>query len=138
MSKIDSLHPNIREFAEGLIKKVRDPAIAQCDAIAEGKIRVARWEKAGINKELLHEVIPDVVDRAIFYLLKAIDNGDLPLTYKATDLCEEGSAELAGWSVGTDSFKTRYSKERLVDLEEMRALEEKMRNIVSNETDDEK
>src|SRR5580704_6558047 len=45
MSKIDSLHPNIREFAEGLIKKVRDPTIAKCDAIAEGKVRVARWEK---------------------------------------------------------------------------------------------
>jgi len=65
-------------------------------------------------------LIPDSVDAAIYFLLKAIDDGVLRLMVvdssgKEIDLNEDGSGELAGWYVGPDGWRDQYSTERLVD-----------------------
>jgi hypothetical protein len=67
-------------------------------------------------------VIPDVVDNTLFYLMNAIDNGIIPLRYKTdkgktVDLSSVGEGEMAGWYVGDDSWREKFSKERYVDMD---------------------
>jgi len=83
-----------------------------------------RWQAAGVSKGSQSDVlIPDSVDAAIYFLLKAIDDGVLRLKIidragKEIDLNEDGLGELAGWYVGPDGWRAQYSAERLVDSED--------------------
>jgi len=68
----------------------------------------------------LKTVVPDVVDEAVFSLLRAIDEGALRLKFMSSsgrevDLTEEGLGELAGWYMGSGGWRAMFSEERYVD-----------------------
>ena len=115
------------QFAKELVTRVRDPAIKQCDRLANGNQRSARgqfWrmftENDSVRQGVL-ELIPDIVDEALFQLLNAIDNGQLPLALRRSDdssvsLQELGQGEMAGWlTMGRDGWLERFSVERFHD-----------------------
>jgi len=118
--------PEIEEFAKRLVEFVRDASIRSNDvglrSTAVGPV-AERWKRAARDEtptEFARVVIPDIVDDTVFYLLHAIDEGGLPLTFtasngKAVDLTTEGGSELAGWYMGSDGWRGTYSKERFVD-----------------------
>jgi hypothetical protein len=115
---------NIEPFAEALVRFVRDRAIQNCCARLNpnSKSPVAKiWNKLiseGDLTQALGSIIIDCIDETIFYLLYAIDEGGLRLTYDApngqkVDLTEKGLGELAGWYVGSESWRHQYSKEKV-------------------------
>jgi hypothetical protein len=116
--------PEIEEFAKLLVQEVRDAAIRDCDRVlrsnATGPMS-KRWKEAvhsDNQKSIVNAVIPDTVDEAVFYLLDAIDNGNLNLSFtaangKTVDLATDGLGELAGWYLG--DWRALYSQERFVD-----------------------
>ena len=119
--------PEIEEFAKILVEKVRDAAIQSSDRELQpqaGSPVAKRWREAARNatrEEFAKLLIPDVVDSTMFYLLHAIDEGLLKLSYSASsgktvDLSAEGMGELAGWwGGGREGWLTMYAKERFVD-----------------------
>ena len=118
--------PEIKEFAKAIVEFVRDASIQSNDRTLLPTANYAsakRWAKAAREENPLdfaRIVIPDVVDNTIFYLLYAIDEGLLKLTFTASngrsvDLTVEGESELAGWYAGSDGWRDWYSKERFVD-----------------------
>ncbi len=120
--------PNIviEEFAQILVEHIRDAAIKSSDRElqpgAESPV-AKRWREAAIDgktENILKTAIPDIVDDTIFYLLRAIDQGLLKLTYiasngKTIELDKEGLGELSGWYMGSDGWRSMYSKERFID-----------------------
>jgi hypothetical protein len=115
----------LQRFAELLMTKVRDQAIAECDRLARGEIRGPsgeRWRaaKAGSDTEVaLLRLIPDIVDQTLFELLDAIDNDVFPILWRGEDgsvdaLREIGKWEMAGWLAGGDWPRT-YSAQRRND-----------------------
>jgi hypothetical protein len=120
------LKPEIEEFAKLLLREVRDRAIVDCDGQLQAHANsptAKRWRqniKDGSSKALARTMIPDCVDDVVFYLLHAIDTGALRLSFTATngnviDLSREGLGELAGWFMGGDSWRAKYSEQRFVD-----------------------
>ena len=118
--------PEIEEFAKRMIEFVRDASIQSNDRALLPTARYAlakRWAKAAAEEspvDFARVLIPDIVDDTIFYLLHAIDQGGLRLTYTASngvavDLTTQGLGELAGWFAGGDGWRALYSKERFVD-----------------------
>lgn len=116
--------PEIEEFAKILIQKVRDAAIQSNDrTISEEHIVAKRWKEAaasGSPEAFAKVLIPDIVDDTMFYLLHAIDDGLLKLSFtasngKTVDLFTEGLSELAGWYMGSDAWRAKYAKERFID-----------------------
>ncbi len=116
----------VEEFAKLLVENVRDEAIADCEVGLDPSARslsALRWRRAmenGTPETFAKEIIPDCVDEAIFFLLRAIDEGRLRLLFvtnegKSVDLAKEGCGEMAGWYVGTDGWKMSYSKQRSND-----------------------
>ena len=116
----------IEEFARNLVQEVRDLTIRECDkslhpnathAIAE------RWRdaaRAGNGESFARVLIPDIVDSVLTHFCRAIDEEHLRLSYtasngKVVNLPEDGLAELAGWYIGSDGWRAKYSKERFVD-----------------------
>jgi len=64
-------------------------------------------------------LIPDIVDDTVFYLLRAVDEGLLQLSFtasngKVVNLTKDGLGELAGWFAG-NGWRQMYAKERFVD-----------------------
>jgi hypothetical protein len=115
------MRPEIEEFARLLVQHVRDEAIQSCDVQTRPDVQgpeAKRWRAAGVNRADV--VIPDVVDDTIFFLLNAIDQGDLHLVFVSADgtkvdLTEDGLSELGGWYMGSEGWRHMYSKERFVD-----------------------
>jgi hypothetical protein len=115
--------PEVETFAEALVAYVRDLAVQSCDAASQphAQHKVARrWKDAGVTSKMLEVLIPDIVDDALFHLLDAIDNGGLALFIRTSDgelrpLEEEGKGEMAGWFMGHDGWRARYSKTRFHD-----------------------
>lgn len=114
----------IEEFAKILVQWVRDAAIASNDrALSEEHVLAKRWRGAaahGSPETFVKVLVPDVVDSTLFYLLHAIDDGLLKLSFTASngntvDLSTEGLSELAGWYKGANGWIEEYSKERFVD-----------------------
>jgi hypothetical protein len=114
----------IEEFARILIQRVRDAAIQSNDKRLNAEHIIAkRWKQAaadGATESFAKVLIPDVVDDTLFYLLHAIDDGLLKLSFtasngKSVDLTTEGRSELAGWYIGSDAWRAKYAKERFVD-----------------------
>ena len=116
--------PEIEEFAKTLVEQVRDAAIRSCDGQLRpnaGSPIAQRWRQgasgAGVPPSV---VIPDCVDEAVFYLLQAIDQGLLQLTFRSSDgkmvdLPRDGLGELSGWYMGSGGWRAMYSKERFED-----------------------
>jgi hypothetical protein len=114
----------ISAFAEALVQLVRDRAIRGCCVFVDSGAKSSfgrRWREvlkdADLN-QVKDVIIPDCVDDAIFYLLHAIDNGELRLTFTApdgekADLTEDGLGELAGWYVGEESWRQLFSNEKI-------------------------
>jgi hypothetical protein len=116
--------PEIEEFAKILVRQVRDAAIHNSDRCLSPQathVVAKRWREAartGQLEPIAKTLIPDVVDDTIFYLLHAIDDGSLQLSFTATNgqtvnLTKEGLSELAGWYAG--EWNGKYTKERFVD-----------------------
>jgi hypothetical protein len=116
--------PEIEEFAKILVREVRDAAIRSNDLRLRPDVTHAiakRWrESAGTGQleSIAKTLIPDVVDNTIYYLLHAIDEGALQLSFIASNgqtvnLTKEGLGELAGWYAG--EWNGKYTKERFVD-----------------------
>lgn len=117
----------IEEFAKILVRDVRDAAIQsgnrrlRPDAI---HVIAKRWReaaRAGQLEPIAKTLIPDTVDNTIYYLLRAIDEGLLKISFtdsngRTVNLTEEGLGELAGWYVGgIDGWREKYSTERVPD-----------------------
>ena len=120
--------PEIEEFANLLMEHVRDRAISACDVSRRPDSngpRAIRWrekKKASEIDTLIADMIPDCIDEALFYLLYAVDEGLLQLSFKSSsgkmvDLVEAGESEMAGWYAGggPDGWRAIFSKERIND-----------------------
>lgn len=118
------MKPEIEEFARIVVEKIRDTAIESNDrALSEQHILAKRWKNAAVGgspDEFAKVLIPDVVDSTLFYLLHAIDDGLLKLSFtasngKSIDLSKEGLSELAGWYMGSGAWRAQYSRQRFAD-----------------------
>jgi hypothetical protein len=121
------ISPELQEFAKMLIQHVRDAAIKDCDSVLTPQSRSSvaeRWRRAGQRGSpgaVLKEAIPDIVDTTLFWLLDAIDEGWLRLTYtaesgKVLELNDCDPGPLGGWMhAGREGWITDYSKERWID-----------------------
>ena len=117
---------SIEEFGKKLIENVRDNAVESCDVTLSDNCNdktSERWKntaKIASVDELIKVVIPDVVDETIFHLLNSIDTGELCIFFKRDngeliDLRKEGLGELAGWYLGSEEWREKYSKCRFFD-----------------------
>jgi hypothetical protein len=118
-------NPQIEEFAKLLVRNVRDAAIQNSDRrLNPAAIHVIakRWRESARTGELnpiAKVLIPDIVDDTIFYLLHAIDEGILQLSFtdsngRTINLSKESADELGGWYMGEmDGWREKYSKERV-------------------------
>ncbi len=119
--------PELERFAERLMQRVRDDAIAAVDRLAAGEVvgpHGERWRMTAADesaRRLVHDVIPEIVDQVLFELLTAIDNDELQLAWRQQDgsfvpLEELGMSELAGWLMGgSDGWRARFSAQRFFD-----------------------
>ncbi len=116
--------PEVEEFGKELVELVRDLAIRSSDVMLRPDTKgptAKRLREAAQNctpVEFAKLVVPQVVDDAVFYLLDAIDNEHIKLSFtasngKTVDLYTEGHAELGGWYLG--KWIEKYTKERYVD-----------------------
>jgi hypothetical protein len=114
----------IEEFASTLIREVRDAAVRDADLNLRpnaGSVTAKRWRKAGPNGPPPDVLVPDCIDEALYFLLNAIDQGTLRLKYVSAagtevDLGRDGLGELAGWYIGPDGWREKYSGERASDF----------------------
>src|SRR5271166_179770 len=111
-------------FAEALVRLVRDQAIRNCRARLTPGTRSPigkHWMSAIMSRNLSEigdTIIPDCIDEAIFCLLNAIDESGLKLAFttydgQKLDLPVDGLGELAGWYMGGESWRERFSQERV-------------------------
>lgn len=116
--------PEIEEFVKILVREVRDPAIRNSVLRLRPDVTTAiaqRWRESartGQLEQIAKTLIPDVVDDAIFYLLRAIDQDVLQLSFtdsngQTVNLNKEGHSELGGWFAG--DWCKKYTKERFID-----------------------
>jgi len=116
----------LNDFAELLMRVVRDRAISTCEAFAAGRMGGPdgeRWNTVLAGRDArsaVAELIADIVDQTLFYLLNSLDNGDLPLALRrangsCVDLYDLGRSEMAGWFLGPDGWRARYSTHRFFD-----------------------
>lgn len=119
------LSAEIEEFARILVKEVRDRAIQSCDRQRKqdaASPAAERWKAAANTGDLgtvADLLISDCVDETVFYLLQAIDQGVLRVSFKSSngvtvDLGAEGAGELSGWYMSSGGWRA-YSAERFVD-----------------------
>lgn len=117
----------LRQFAEQLVRLVRDRAIVVCDQLAAGEMRGACGEHwrgvmaTASTRSVLAALIPDVVDEVLFELLNASDNNALPLGWRRADgsfvaLEELGKGEMAGrLMMGAGGWLGEFSTQRFND-----------------------
>lgn len=115
------------EFGRILARCIRDASIQSCDRRLEAGVTTTiarRWHEAvqaNDSSQLAKTLIADIVDDAIFWLLHAIDEGSLRMSFttsagRVIDLTTEGLGELAGWYLGEDGWRARFSQERCFEL----------------------
>lgn len=116
----------VEEFAKLLVQQVRDAAVRDCDLGLNNHCQdplAIRWKAVMPDKTHLvaiSTVIPDCIDSAVFFLLRSIDEGGLPISFtastgKTVNLSKDGNGEMAGWYMGSGGWRAMYSKERFVD-----------------------
>ena len=113
----------LRQFAELLMRLVRDQSIASCDALAAGRMGGAagkRWRELLADdqaRDAVRALIPEIVDEVLFYFVNALDADDLPLAWRRedgsyVDLYELGGSELGGDLMVSDGWRAKYSSQR--------------------------
>jgi hypothetical protein len=113
----------LRQFAELLMRLVRDKSIASCDALAAGRIGGAsgrRWRELlsdDQTRDVVRTLIPEIIDEVLFYFVNALDADDLPLAWRRddgsyVDLYELGGSELGGDLMVSDGWRAKYSSQR--------------------------
>ena len=124
IGKTEVSYDSVERFATLLIAKVRDQAIDSFDVARNlnAKSQRARRYRELFGTKLeaaIDNVVPDIVDVTLFYLLNAIENGELRLLFddngKIIDLDKEGFGEMAGNYVADDpdSWRQKYSRSRI-------------------------
>lgn len=121
----------IEKFGELLVCYVRQVSIQQCHLplIPDRETSTARrWRVAATAAGGLvppEVVVPECVDTTVFEVLRHIDDQEiLHLLFtsangETVDLLTEGGGELGGWYVGSNSWRTWYSNERILDLDDI-------------------
>jgi hypothetical protein len=115
----------LRQFAELLMRLVRDESIATCDALASGRMGGAGgklWRELLTDdrvREAVQTLVPEIVDHVLFYFVNALDGDDLPLAWRRqdgsyVDLYELGGSELGGDLMMSDGWRARYSSQRFL------------------------
>lgn len=114
-------------FGQRLVAHCRDASVWAAElplkSTSESR-RDKRWTSAAISAGGVvppSVVIPDSVDTALSYLLIAIDQEMLGMSFstargESVYLPEDGQSELSGWYGG--AWRTWYSKERIEDLDD--------------------
>lgn len=112
-------------FAETLMRVVRDRSISAVDQLVHGAggPQGEFWREAlgeAAYSESVLKLVPDIVDRVLFELLNAVDNGEFPIAWadrngSAVALEELGSGETAGWLMASDGWRRRFSETRSND-----------------------
>lgn len=116
----------VEAFGKALVEHVRDEAIRSCDRdlnIGASSPVAVRWQKMIAESDpekLVRLVISDAIDSALFYLLDAIDNDVIHLSYAlpngvTVDLTTEGLGEMGGWYMASGGWIARHSDERHID-----------------------
>jgi hypothetical protein len=115
------------EFGKLIIEWVRDRAINVCDNRLDRCSQTAitaRWAELiaeGSAEEAIRAIIPDCVDTVISYLLIAIDQEMIKISFardngEIAELPEDSVGEVAGWYEGAeDGWVQRYSTQRFHD-----------------------
>jgi hypothetical protein len=123
------LDRELEEFAQVLVKNVRDEAIRACDQMLQQEGRTATAKRWRVSRELPPDefakvLIADVVDETLVCLLDAIDQELLRLSFTTSDgtsldltTVATVSGELTGWYAGGGGggWCERFSKERYID-----------------------
>lgn len=141
-------HDKIAEFGMRLMLHVHREAMSSCELTlrpdylgADGK----RWAAAAaatggvVPAEM---IIPDCVDSTIFKLLYAMDDADLLHVFFTTadgqtiDLPVAGCGEPMGWYIGPREWRWWYSKERIVDADDIDLAAIKAENGTQDLPDD--
>jgi hypothetical protein len=120
--------PELEEFAQRLVEFVRDHAITSSNVMlnpnAKG-LRAKRLRDAAqicTPVEFARLVIPEVVDTTVFFLLNAIDNDHLKLTYTASNgktvdwVPDADNGGLGGW-YASGEWPAKYSEHPYIDDE---------------------
>jgi len=119
------IQEELNEFAKLLVQNVRDLAIRSCDVqLYTNNMKsptAKRWRDAkngGNIDKFAETVIADSVDDAIFYLLLAVDEGVLNISFnapngKVVSLTPDVLGELGGYYAG--EWRSKYSAERWSD-----------------------
>lgn len=101
----------VETYGRLLVTNVRDSAIRACllsldpQAVGPG---AELWRGVVSRPEVrdaVETLIPEIVDEAIFQMMNAIDNKDLPARAPS-----EGLGELAGWYMGSATWRSRFSE----------------------------
>jgi hypothetical protein len=122
-----STDPDLQQFAQALIRQVRDRAIDACDHLASGTSssrRAVQWQsvlQTSDSRAALTALIPDIVDQVLFELLDRADNDLLPLAWRRNSgdyvpLSDLGHGEMAGWlMMGEGGWLQSFSEKRFND-----------------------
>jgi len=119
----------LNEFGRRLVEPCRDHAIWGCDIILKPERQAVdskRWRAAaadagGIVPSKI--VIPEAVDGVMASILYTIDHEEFRVLYttergEVVYLSKDGLSEMCGWYGGANAWRTWYSKERIVDLDD--------------------
>lgn len=111
----------IEQFAEELLREVREVAVDSCQFLTEGGVSGPggnRWDKLLTNDQLqalARSLIPDIVDLTLFALLDAVDTERLSLFWRGEgaeevqDLLDVGGSDMAGSFVYPKGWRSVYA-----------------------------
>jgi hypothetical protein len=120
----------IEEFGMQIVSQVRDEAIHRSDwnLLPDGKgPEPRRWRAAAAatpeGQVPTNMVFPDCIDSTVSHLLWAIDDDVLHLSFTTKRgenvyLPVDGRSEMCGWYGGGNSWRTWYTRERIVDADD--------------------
>lgn len=135
-------------FGELLVSYVHEVSIQQCRIIISPTYRGIRAKRltaaaaaaGGVIPAAM--MIPEVIDTTVFEILRHTDDQEiLHLWFTSSsmvnvDLLVDGGGELGGWYVGVPSWRSYYSKERILDADDLDMAAIKAENGTQDIPDD--